>query len=58
CYVRILNNPIFAILDSEAAVSIISKRLLNKVRLKIDKELVTVVVMATGAKAKTLGKQI
>lgn len=53
-YVRIKNNPILAALDFGAAVSVISKRLLDKLGLMIDEESFTVVVIATGAKSKTL----
>ncbi|CAG8617788.1 5775_t:CDS:2, partial [Cetraspora pellucida] len=45
-----------AVLDSGAAVSIISKKLLDKIGLKINDEAVTIVVMAMGAKAKILEK--
>ncbi|CAG8697065.1 2782_t:CDS:2, partial [Cetraspora pellucida] len=53
CCVKIHNNPLTAVLDSEAVISIVSKRLLDKIGLEIDEEFSTVIVMVTGAKAKT-----
>ncbi|CAG8770915.1 15518_t:CDS:1, partial [Gigaspora rosea] len=45
---------VMAVLDSEAAVSIISRRLFDKLQLRIDEESTTMVVTATGSKTKTL----
>ena len=35
CYIRIKGNPLVAVLDSGAATSIITKKLLNKLGLTI-----------------------
>ncbi|CAG8522358.1 5962_t:CDS:2, partial [Scutellospora calospora] len=56
CYVRIKGNPVVAVLDSSAAVSIMTKKLVDKLRLKILEKSSTVVVTATGAKTRALGK--
>ncbi|CAG8586139.1 1639_t:CDS:2, partial [Ambispora leptoticha] len=56
CYIRIQNNPVLAVLDSGAAVSIITTQLLYKLGLKVDNNFTTTIIMATGARAKTLGK--
>ncbi|CAG8518892.1 16312_t:CDS:2 [Cetraspora pellucida] len=45
CYVQIQNNPILVVLDSEAAVSIISKKLARKLNLEITELFNTVVVI-------------
>ncbi|CAG8766085.1 3997_t:CDS:2, partial [Cetraspora pellucida] len=46
CYVRVKKNPILAVLDSGAAVSIISKRLMNKLGLTIQEPSTAIVVTA------------
>src|SRR5215470_4927127 len=48
CHVRIKNNPIYAILGSEAAVCIIIRSLCNKLGLKITKPSKTIVITADG----------
>ncbi|CAG8486230.1 610_t:CDS:2, partial [Scutellospora calospora] len=56
CYVRIHNNLLTAVLNSGAAKSIVSKRLLDKIGLEIDKKFTTVTVIVMRAKAKILEK--
>lgn len=56
CYIRIKGNPIRAVLDSGAAVSIITKKLMDKLKLKIDKPSSTVVITATGTRTRALGQ--
>src|SRR5260364_235263 len=55
CHVRIKGNPVVAILDSGAAVSIITKKLMDKIGLEIDQPSRTVVVTANGNRTKALG---
>ncbi|CAG8775022.1 3723_t:CDS:1, partial [Ambispora leptoticha] len=55
CHVRIKGNPAVAILDSGAAVSIITNRLMEKLGLVIDKPSNTIVKTANGNKTKALG---
>ena len=56
CYVRIKGNPVVAILDSGAAVSIITRKLMKKVGLSIDEQSNTVVVIANGERTRALGQ--
>ncbi|CAG8752705.1 742_t:CDS:2, partial [Cetraspora pellucida] len=56
CYMYIGDEPVVAILDTGAAVSIITKRLADHLELRINEESKTVVVIATGARERTLGK--
>lgn len=55
-HVRIQGNPIVAILDSRAAVSIITNRLRRKLGLGIDATSKVVVVTANGQKKRALGQ--
>ncbi|CAG8629998.1 186_t:CDS:2 [Gigaspora rosea] len=54
CYIRIRGNHLIVVLDSEAAVSIMTKKLLDKLDLKIQEKSSTVVVTTTGAKTWAL----
>ena len=56
CYIRVKGDPVVAILDSGAAVSIITKRLMDKLRLEMDTPSRTVVVTADGTKTRALGQ--
>jgi predicted aspartyl protease len=56
CYVRIKGNPVVAILDSGAAVSIITKKLMKNLGLTIDETSNTVVVTANGERTRALGQ--
>ncbi|CAG8474202.1 5821_t:CDS:2 [Gigaspora margarita] len=56
CYICIKNNPIVAVLDSGTAMSLMSKRIMNKLDLKIDEPSTTVVVTANGTRKRALGK--
>ncbi|CAG8559270.1 17916_t:CDS:2 [Gigaspora margarita] len=56
CYVRIRNNPVVAVLDSGAAMSLMSRRMMEKLNLKIDEPSTTVVVTANGTREHALGK--
>ena len=54
CYIRIKGNPIIAILDSGAAVSIITNKLMNKLGLQPDAPSKTVVITANGTRTWAL----
>lgn len=56
CYVRIKRNPIAAILDSGAAVSIITDKLRRKLGLAIDGPSSIIVITANGTKQRALGE--
>src|SRR6185369_8610729 len=56
CYVRIKENPVIAIIDSRAAVSIITNKLMNKLRLEPDAPSKTVVITANRTRARALGQ--
>ena len=56
CQVRIKNEPVYAILDSGAAICVITKGLADKLKLKITKPSRTIVVIANGTKVKALGQ--
>ncbi|CAG8728294.1 8898_t:CDS:1 [Acaulospora morrowiae] len=53
---KIRNKPVVAVLDSGAAVSIMSKKLLTKLRLQISEPSNAVVVTANGTRERALGK--
>ena len=52
CHVNIKGQPVVAILDSGAAVSIITARLMKRLGLKINKESKTIVITANRARKK------
>jgi len=54
CHIRIKGNPVVAILDSGAAVSIITAKLMRKLGLQIQKPSKTIVVTANGNHTKAL----
>ena len=54
CNVRIKNNPVHAILDSGAAVCVITRTLTKKLHLEITKPLNTIVVTADGTRNRAL----
>ena len=56
CYVRIKGNPVIAILDSGAAVSIITNKLMYKLGLEPDTPSKTIVVTANGNRVRALGQ--
>src|SRR5688572_20674369 len=56
CYVRIKGNPVNAVLDSGAAVSIITKSLKNKLGLTINRSLNVIVITANGTRQRALGQ--
>ncbi|CAG8741513.1 126_t:CDS:2, partial [Cetraspora pellucida] len=56
CYVQIQNNSILAVLNSGAAVSIMSKGLARKLGLTIKEPSNTVIVIANGTRERMLGK--
>ena len=56
CWVRIRNNPIAAVLDSGAAVSIITERLRQQLGLKIDRPSKIIIITANGTKQRALGE--
>jgi hypothetical protein len=56
CYVRIKGNPVIAILDSGAAVSIITNKLMHKLRLEPDSPSKTIVITANGNRVRALGQ--
>ena len=55
CHIRIKGNPVVAILDSGAAVSIITAKLMRKLGLQIQKPSKTIVVTANRTRTKALG---
>ena len=55
-YIQIKRTPVIAILDSGAAVSIITKKLMDKLRLSPDAPSETVVITANGMRTKALGQ--
>ena len=55
CYINIRGQPVVAILDSGAAVSIITAKLMKRLGLKINQHPKTIVVTANGAREKALG---
>ncbi|CAG8830691.1 28494_t:CDS:1 [Gigaspora margarita] len=56
CYIRIKNNSIVAVLDSSAAMSLMSKKMMNKLDLKIDEPSTTIVVTTNRTRERALGK--
>ena len=56
CYVRIKGNPVVAILDSGAAVSIMTRRLMDKLGLEPDNPSKTIVVTANGTRERAIGQ--
>ena len=56
CYVRIKGNPVVAILDSGAAVSIITRKLMDKLKLSPDAPSKTIVVTANGTRERAIGQ--
>ncbi|CAG8519772.1 10304_t:CDS:2 [Cetraspora pellucida] len=55
-YIQIKNNSILVILDSGAAVSILSKKLIDKLRLKIEEPLNAIVVITNRSREQALEK--
>jgi len=55
CHVNIKGQQVIAVLDSGAAVSIITAKLMRKLGLRIDRDSKTIVVTANGAREKALG---
>ena len=56
CYVWIKGNPIKAVLDSGAAVSIITNKLRRKLGIPIDVDSKVVVITANGIRERALGQ--
>ena len=56
CNIRIRGEPVHAILDSGAAVCVITKVLARKLRLEINKPSNTIVVTADGTRSRALGQ--
>ena len=56
CHVRIKSNPVKAIVDTGAAVSIMTKPLMKKLGLRIDSPSKIIVVIANGKKERALGQ--
>ncbi|CAG8709154.1 6692_t:CDS:2, partial [Acaulospora morrowiae] len=56
CNVKIRNKPVVAVLNSGAAVSIMSKKLLTKLRLQISEPSNAVVITANRTRERALGK--
>ena len=54
--IRIKGNPVMAILDSGAAVSIMTDKLRRKLRLEIDALSKTIIITADGTRARVLGQ--
>ena len=54
-YINIKEQLVIAVLDSEAAVSIITAKLIKKLELRINKDSKLIVVIANRAKKKFLG---
>ena len=55
CHVNIREQSVVAILDSGAAVSIITAKLMKRLGLKINQHSKTIVITASGAREKALG---
>ena len=55
CHIRIKGNPVVAILDSGAAVSIITAKLMKRLGLQISGPSKTIVITANGSRSKALG---
>ncbi|CAG8661664.1 16912_t:CDS:2 [Cetraspora pellucida] len=58
CYIKIRNNPILAVLDSGAAVSIMFNKIVKKLDLKITEFSTTMVIIANRARVRALGKVV
>jgi hypothetical protein len=56
CYIRIKRNPVAAVLDSGAAVSIITNDLRKRLGLKITRPSKTVITIANGTHQRALGE--
>ncbi|CAG8529947.1 3268_t:CDS:2 [Acaulospora morrowiae] len=56
CNVKIRNKPVVAVLNSETAVSIMSKKLLTKLGLQILEPSNAVIITANGTQERALGK--
>ncbi|KAF0476151.1 gag-pol fusion protein [Gigaspora margarita] len=56
CHIRIKGNSVTAVLDSGAAVSIITKRLIKNLGLEIDSLLKIVVVIMNRTKERAIGQ--
>jgi hypothetical protein len=56
CYVRIKGNPVAAVLDSGAAVSIITEKLRRQLGLKTETPSNIIVITANGTKQRALGE--
>src|SRR5437868_14389449 len=54
CHVNIKGQPVVAVLDSGAAVSIITAKLIKKLGLRINRDSKTIVVTANKAREKAL----
>ena len=54
-YVNIKGQLVVTVLDSGAAISIITEKLMKKLGLRIDKDSKTIVVTANRARKKALG---
>ncbi|CAG8462581.1 22976_t:CDS:2 [Cetraspora pellucida] len=58
CYIKIGNNSILAVLDSDITVSIMSNKMIKKLDLKIIKPSTTMVANANRARVRALGKVV
>ena len=56
CYVNIKRNSIKSVVDTRAAVSIMTLSLMRKLGLKIDSPSKIVVIIADGSKKRALGQ--
>ncbi|CAG8612411.1 11572_t:CDS:2, partial [Scutellospora calospora] len=56
CYVRIKNNLIIAVLNSGAAVSIMSIKTMDKLKLQINEPSTTIIVTTNGTRVRALGR--